>query len=175
MKRNLKIHKATENDISDILKIREEGWLSGYVDLDKEAIKNYYKKQHETKQIENLKKYLSSPNHNCYLAEYERKNIGLFWFEDNDRKSNDTCYIYGFYVLPHFQGQGVGSALWNFGIGKMKEKGYSKCSLITTSKNEKSKKFYYFHDGVISKEYIEQMIDGDEQSKILVDEFTFNI
>ncbi len=175
MKLNLKIHKATENNVSDILKIREEGWLSGYTDLDKEAIKNYYKKQREIKKIENMKKYFSSDNHNCYLAEYQGQNIGLFWFEDNDRKSNDTCYIYGFYVLPQFQGQGVGTALWKFGMERMKEKGYTKCSLITTSKNEKSKKFYHAHNGVISKEYIEQMIDEDDQSKILVDEFTFNI
>lgn len=174
LKEDFNIRKATGADTLDILKIRHQGWLSGYGKiLGEKYIDDFFLSEKENEEkIKKDTEYYNSDLHNYYIIEYKKEKVGLYAFEDKMRRENDDCYIWGFYILPEYQHLGLGTLAFEHMTKNLKKQGYTKFHLITPKENIKGNNFYRKHHGHIAKEYVESMLKNDET---LVCEYSFEL
>ena len=112
----MKIRAATKDDIKDILRVREITWLNTYVNdelgVTKEVIKKRFQQDPE-KDIKKLSIRFNEEKHPSWVAELDNKIVGytLPFIDERNRKR-----IGALYVLPGFQGSGIGKKLLNENI-----------------------------------------------------------
>lgn len=128
----LKISKATENDLSDILKIYEDSGLDKkFVSLD------------EAKRI--FTKMSKYPDYHIFVARFGKKIVGTFALlimENLAHQGTPSAIVEDVGVLPSFQGQGIGKEMMQFAMVYAKEKGCYKLNLSSNMKREKAHQFY---------------------------------
>lgn len=128
----LKISKATENDLSDILKIYEDSGLDKISVSLEEAMRIFIK----------MSKY---PDYHIFVARFEGKIVGTFALlimENLAHHGSPSAIVEDVGVLPSFQGQGIGKEMMLFAMDYAKEKGCYKLNLSSNMKREKAHQFY---------------------------------
>jgi ribosomal protein S18 acetylase RimI-like enzyme len=110
----IKIHKSTSNDVYGIREVQRETWLNTYPNV-KEGI--------TIKDVESRFKDDSTPEGRRKIEErkkrYKDKNSQVWVAEENERiigfceaiKENENNRIQAIYVLPSYQGKGIGRRL----------------------------------------------------------------
>ena len=105
------IRKANQNDVSDIAHIHFTSWQATYVYL---LPKTYTDKENNLSQkVEMWEKIISSSSVNTWIAyDAENNSVGFISYFTKDRE----CEITTLYILPQYQGLGLGTKLMNSAI-----------------------------------------------------------
>jgi len=110
----IKIRRAIPNDVYEVHEVIRKTWLKTYPNA-KEGItigdiKDKFKKDNTPegkRKIEEQKKYYKDKNQRIWVAEENKRIIG-FCTAGREHKYNR---LRGIYVLPNYQGKGVGKLL----------------------------------------------------------------
>lgn len=158
----INIRKADISDAKDITIINVTTWKDAYKGLlpnDFLANRNLSEKR-----IEYIKNLIENPTDICLVAEFD-KQIAGFCIGGLPRQYNDIFEfeLRAFYVLPDYQRNGIGKALFD----KFKEiVGGKPFYLYTLSANKKAISFYEKNGGIIMPEYTQKLphpeLDADE-------------
>jgi ribosomal protein S18 acetylase RimI-like enzyme len=111
----IKIREATPKDALGIVKVFHQTWLDTYpneeLKITKEAIDESYKDSYKLENIERLQEKLKNiPNNQKRLvAESDGEIVAV----STGVIKNDFNELKTIYVLPSFQGKGIGKKLWN--------------------------------------------------------------
>ena len=105
------IRKANQNDVSDIAHIHFTSWQATYVYL---LPKTYTDKENNLSQkVAMWEKIISSSSVNTWIAyDAENNSVGFISYFTKDRE----CEITTLYILPQYQGLGLGTKLMNSAI-----------------------------------------------------------
>ena len=129
------IRLLNENDkLEDIANIYVACWKTSYKNIIDE---NYLQKLTFEKWIP----YLKEPIHTIYIAIENGKYVGIISFDNVSVKSK-KAEIYSLYVLPLYQGKGIGKQLLKQAIILLKENNCSNVSVHVIDKNYLARRFY---------------------------------
>ena len=130
----MKIRKATEKDVSDVVNIIQSSYkfsYRGYLPDD------YLDDLCVTDDVLlKWNKYIK--NYECYVAVKQKSPIAFLMLDDNKTENFEVCVLY---VAPDYQKIGIGSSLLNHVFEIMKNKGYKEC-FVWTMKDGPSIGFY---------------------------------
>lgn len=156
------IRKAKISDAKDITYINITTWKDAYKGLlpdDFLANRNLSEER-----IEYVKNRIENTTDICLVAEFDKQIVG-FCIGGKPRQYNNIFEfeLRAFYVLPDYQRNGIGKALFD----KFKEIVSGKpFYLYTLSNNQKAIRFYEKNGGMIIPEYAQKMphpdLDADE-------------
>jgi ribosomal protein S18 acetylase RimI-like enzyme len=125
----LHIRSATAGDTAAIESVVRESWL----DANKSIIPA--DSQRALTNSRNLAGFVAGEWHSIRVAEIEGEIVGAVGV-------NPTGVIWMLYVLPAYQGCGVGSALYDAAIGTIKTAGRRRAVLEVMAANENAVAFY---------------------------------
>jgi GNAT superfamily N-acetyltransferase len=89
-------------------------------------------------------KAISDPEVEVYVAEVDRVPVGAV--------SVDEGFLSTLYVLPAYQGSGVGSALHDLALERLRALGFGEARLWTLEGNEAGRRFYERRGWVLTDE-----------------------
>lgn len=110
----IEIVAAVPDDARSIREVQHKTWLATYpseeVGITKDDIEDYYKDSFTEENIAKRQKRIAekTTNENYLVAKVNGAIVG-FCFSTKDENRNQLGAIY---VLPEFQGKGVGTSLW---------------------------------------------------------------
>lgn len=133
----IKLRNWTKEDFKTVTEILLTTWKDTYSFIPHEDILSHFEKFYGN---QNLIEILEDPFSNGILAEIESKPIG--WMKLFEDQINKRFYISSLYVLPGFQGYGVGRKLLDEAYRIAKQKHHSKVWLGVMSKNIKAVEWY---------------------------------
>ena len=113
--KTIKITEANPNDALDLTRLYHITWLDTYpndeLGITKEDIEDSYKDSYSEEKINNYKKIIrdAPKNQKRLVAKCGDKIVGVISVEIEE-KINMLKTIY---ILPEFQGKGIGTTLWN--------------------------------------------------------------
>ncbi|MGE4061806.1 MAG: N-acetyltransferase family protein [Rhodospirillaceae bacterium] len=125
----LRIRSATAEDSSAIAAVVRESWL----DANKNLIPA--DSQRALTNSRNLAAFVAGEWQSIHVAEFGDEIVGAVGV-------NAAGVIWMLYVLPAYQGCGVGSALYDAAIGAIKSAGQRKAMLEVLAANENAVAFY---------------------------------
>lgn len=118
------IRKANQNDVSDIAHIHFTSWHATYADLLPKAYRD--KENNLSQKLAMWEKIISSSSVNTWIAyDAENNSIGFISYFTKDRE----CEITTLYILPQYQGLGLGSKLMYAAIDDISQ--YDRCSALS--------------------------------------------
>lgn len=141
------IRKAIIEDAFDIAKISKDSWQITYKGIMPDEFLNSLEILKIAKQKEEL---LKNPEINTYVYE-ENEILGFVTFSESEENKN-IGEIYAIYLKPNKKRMGIGSKLFNYAKGVLKEKGYKQMIIWCAKENKPSIKFYEKMGGKIIKE-----------------------
>jgi diamine N-acetyltransferase len=111
----IKIREATPKDALAIVKVLHQTWLDTYLNeelkITRETIDESYKDSYKLENIEKLQERIKNiPNNQKRLV---AESHGEIVAVSRGVIENDFNELKTIYVLPNFQGQGIGKKLWN--------------------------------------------------------------
>jgi ribosomal protein S18 acetylase RimI-like enzyme len=127
------IRKATIKDVIDISKIRKNSWQVTYKGIMPDE---FLKTLEIEKMAEYLKELFKNPKINTYVYE-ENEILGFITFAKSEEDEN-IGEIYAIYLRPDKKRMGIGSKLFNYAKGLLKEKGYDKMIIWCAKGNSPS-------------------------------------
>lgn len=104
--RNILIKDWSEKDFSTVRKILLETWFNTYTFIPEEDIRFHLEKFYT---IEKLQQLYTDSNTNCFMAEVNENPIG--WMKLYNNEDQKRFYVSSHYVLPDYQGFGIGRKL----------------------------------------------------------------
>lgn len=134
------IRKAFESDIFSAAHVICTAWKIAYAGIVPEKdIEKYTDEGYKSaSMLENYNKGLE-----VYIASENGEDCGVISFERCTRDDfTDCAYIMQLYVLPSYQGKGVGKLLLDFAEKSASGQGYKRVMLNTLEKNAKARRFY---------------------------------
>lgn len=141
----IEILEATLKDAEEIIKVQQVVWLDTYPN--KEIGITYKDVEEQTKQFntERLIKKLSDPGRHYWIAKTEGNIIGILTVS----KGEEINTLQALYILPEFQGKGVGSKLIKNGLEWLGTKKNVVLGVASYNKNaiEFYKKFGFVENG----------------------------
>ena len=129
---NLKIRRATIDDVANILKIYAKALDNGKV-LPLEKAKEIFLKQQQY------------PDYKVFVAESDNEIVGTFALlimENMAHLGTPSAVVEDVVVLPNHQGKGIGKIMMKFALKYAKENGCYKMSLSSNLRREQAHKFY---------------------------------
>ena len=146
---NIKIRKATLNDIKAISTIKVEGWQSAY----KNIISDEYLDNMDIKKtIE--KNTINFEKHPFVVAELNEEVVGFCGYDFGNIEEiddNSDCKIRGIYVKPNMKRNGIGRKLINYVKKELLKANKEKMILWCLKENYPSREFYKSMDGTEGK------------------------
>lgn len=139
----VRIQEAKISDAVGIARVHVKTWQSAYTGL---VPDDFLKKLSIQGRAVGWKKQLEKPDkgNRYFVGVINRQIVG--WCATGKCRDEDTTLnngeVYGIYVLPEYNGKGIGSQLMKTALTKLKEDGYMTATLWVLSTNEKSKKWY---------------------------------
>jgi len=130
---NIKIRKAVENDLTEIISLYAQPKMDNGNVLSIDKAKVLFKK---------IKSY---PCYNIFVATIENKIVGTFALLIMDNLAHTgtpSAVIEDVAVDPKYQRRGVGKFMMNFVINQCKEAGCYKLALSSNIKRINTHKFY---------------------------------
>lgn len=112
---NISIHPPQPEDAEGILQVLYKTWLDTYPSTEhgitRESIENSFRDSFSPENIEKLKNNIknNSNEHKRIIAVLNGKVIGTGMMTDNV----ESLKLRTLYVLPEYQGQGIGKRIWN--------------------------------------------------------------
>lgn len=103
------IRDWTNNDFETVRNILITTWRDSYNFIPGKDLITHLKKHYNQDKIFDL---IKNPDYKCVLAELEGKPVGLMKLHNNYLK--DRFYISSLYILPGYQGIGIGKLLLEF-------------------------------------------------------------
>lgn len=133
---SMKIKTAAKEDIHIIQDIAHKTWPISYADMISQAQIEYmldmmYNDQTLHNQMES--------GHEFYILEIENNSVGFAGIEPLKKES--YIFIHKLYVLPSFQGKGIGKELVNYVIGLASEWNLKEVRL-NVNRTNKAVQFY---------------------------------
>lgn len=142
---NFIIEEAREENIEEILKINSIVWKDTYINSENNiTLEDINLHTSITKERMNkYKEYLKKVDYKCFIAKVDCKIVGYTW----PRVINEKNQVGAIYILPEFQGQGIGKALIEKVVKFFKDKPvYIECATY----NHKAIEFYKKNGFVVS-------------------------
>lgn len=148
---NIQIFEGNIDEDWEIRNVRRKTWLATYPneelgitveDIESEFAKYPDTEEGRVKLREDHKKYYLDPNFKYLVAKEGKEVIGFFI----GKKSKDSNRLLAIYVLPEYQGKGVGSGLMKKG---MEWFGDSKDIYVNLASYNKNAKVFYKNFGFI--------------------------
>lgn len=136
----IKIRSWSRNDFAIVRKILLQTWLATYSFIPEEDIRFHLEKFYSEEKLNLL---YNDPNTQCFISEDAGSPVG--WMKLFDNKSQKRFYVSSLYVLPEFQGYGIGKLLMNKAEEIAKSKKYDKIWLGVMSDNKNALKWYEKH------------------------------
>lgn len=151
MDNDIIIREVTECDYAPITNISIIGWRHAYQNmLDQELLDNLCFEEI----LEQKKKWVSEEGHYSVVAVREDRVIGFSQFGLSRRLQYGQGEIKSIYLLPEYQGLGVGKLLLQNAVNKLKEYNLSPFLVSTLERNIAAQKFYE----KLGFEYVENII-----------------
>ncbi|WLR42417.1 GNAT family N-acetyltransferase [Bacillus carboniphilus] len=128
------IREMNENDIKQVQSVAKISWHDTYegmipTHIQENFLKNAYNDKSMIQRMERS---------HLYIAEIDQKIIGFANF--SPVKEKGVVELFAIYLLPDFQGLGVGTALLDEGIKRLN--GVKKIYINVEKDNQKGKNFY---------------------------------
>lgn len=105
------IRAAKPEDVEEILNVRKITWIDTYpnepLGITKEEIEEKFKKEPPSKADEWKESIKNDPSVTAWIAAAGDKVVGFIMV----RKMNDINFLAALYILPEFQGHGLGTSL----------------------------------------------------------------
>ncbi len=136
----IRIAKSMKDQLG-ILKVRDTTWAETYANprlgITKLMIQNHFKRKFNEEYVQKQYEYLKNKN-SCTWIVLDSKNIVVGWqFCSKDSEIKGSL---GLYILPEFQGRGIGSQLIERAFKWLKKQKYIELEVV--SYNENAIKFY---------------------------------
>jgi GNAT superfamily N-acetyltransferase len=124
------IRDARPDDLEALLTIQREASVAGFANVFPPERYPY-----PTQEVRELwRETLVDPDVDVYVAEIDAGAVGTV--------TVDTEFLRQLYVLPAHWGAGIGSALLDRGLERMRERGATRAKLWTLEGNERGRRFY---------------------------------
>jgi GNAT superfamily N-acetyltransferase len=124
------IREARPHDLERLVAIQREASLAGFANVFPPA--EYPYPTDEVREV--WREALADPEVDAYVAELDGEAAGTV--------TVDTEFLRQLYVLPEHWGSGIGSALLERGLERMRERGATRAKLWTLEGNERGRRFY---------------------------------
>ncbi len=136
---NVRLLPATVDDYSEITHVSIDVWKQAYkgiIDQDFLDTINF------EKWLEGRKKWLKEPNKYAIIALKDTKIIGFCEFGVSSHLEYSKGEIYAIYILPQYQGEGIGTMLLKKAIHRLEEENLIPYIIIALEKNNSARNFY---------------------------------
>jgi GNAT superfamily N-acetyltransferase len=110
----IEISEETVEDVEAVQEVFRVTWIDTYPNeeagVSREDVEDFVAKRVTPEFIQRLKEYIPKygPKENCFVAKVDGKVVGFCYA----KVLEDRNYLQAIYVLPEFQGKGVGYSLW---------------------------------------------------------------
>ena len=153
MGQNINIRIWHESDFPIVRKILLDTWLDTYSSfIPVEDINGYLE---STYNVEKLKLIFENPDSSGFIIESGIKHLGFMRISIN--KTVNRFYISSLYVLPEYQGLGLGKSLLSKAAEEAAVRGYTNIYLGVMKQNVKSLRWYKNHGFIFNEELPFQM------------------
>jgi len=153
MGQNINIRIWHESDFPIVRKILLDTWLDTYSSFIPDEDINAYLES--TYNVEKLKLILENPDNSGFIIESEIKPLGFMRISIS--KTTNRFYISSLYVLPEYQGLGLGKSLLSKAMEEAAVRGYTNIYLGVMKQNVKSLRWYKNHGFIFNEELPFQM------------------
>ncbi|HTP12388.1 MAG TPA: GNAT family N-acetyltransferase [Bacteroidota bacterium] len=127
-----------ESDLSAIHNLLLETWLDAYASFIPEAdLMSYH---HATYNIPALTALYREAGMNGFVAEADRALVG--YVRTRVAKDENRFYVPSLYILPHFQGKGIGKTLMTMAVDEAVVKGFDRIWIGIMEKNKEGLDWY---------------------------------
>ena len=142
---DITIRKVEEKDAGIFQTIRVTVWKDAYAHIFPESVfENQQKKLSEY--IANTPKRLLDDNFNYYLAEVDKKPVAIMVVakisEYEHYASLGYADLQALYILPHYQGLGIGTKLFKYAVNLIADQGAEKMVIGVLKDNQMAQKAY---------------------------------
>ncbi|HBN82221.1 MAG TPA: GNAT family N-acetyltransferase [Clostridiales bacterium] len=137
------IRQAQVDDVQVLGEIHALTWKHAYKGIVPDSVLD--QTTAEKRQLY-FKKALTEKWEEDYLIFYREQPAGLICIgkcRDQDM-SSDVGEIWGIYILPAFQGKGVGTYSIKWALEELKSRGYTKVTLWVLEENLHARRFYEY-------------------------------
>ncbi len=134
----ISIIKATVKNIPEIQEIANKSWVVTYKSIISTQQIDYMLKTMYNTNV--LIQQIENQNFEFYICVYSNTSIGFIAFEKNYQNSSKTK-IHKLYILPNFQGKGIGKILINHSI-KITLQNKNTALILNVNKQNSAKYFY---------------------------------
>lgn len=152
---NITIRSAAPDDASAIAEVRVVTWRATYRGLIPDPVLD---ELDITKEADRYHEGIAKlpPEQSFLVAEVDmprRRVVGYAIFgPDRDPNSQETGEIYALYVLPDYQGLGIGRSLVSAAKQELAERGFHRLIIFVLSNNTPSRMFYEAVGGKVERE-----------------------
>ncbi|HEX9922459.1 MAG TPA: GNAT family N-acetyltransferase [Anaerolineae bacterium] len=134
---------ATHADLPQIAQVARVTWDVTYnktiaAENRREFLKRAYK-------AENLASAINTPDHWFYVAEIDHRVTGFGHFLRRYHPTRPRAELVRLYVLPEYQGSGIGAAILQTGFAALAEANIEQCFVSVQASNRPAQKFYERH------------------------------
>ena len=133
----IKLRYWTKADFNTVKEILLTTWKDTYSFIPEEDILSHFEKFYNK---QSLIEILEDPFSKGIIAEFESKPVG--WMKLFEDKINKRFYISSLYILPDYQGFGIGKKLLNEAYLIAMQKQYDRIWLGVMTKNVKAVDWY---------------------------------
>jgi ribosomal protein S18 acetylase RimI-like enzyme len=133
----IKLRYWTKADFNTVKEILLTTWKDTYSFIPEEDILSHFEKFYNK---QSLIEILEDPFSKGIIAEFESKPVG--WMKLFEDKINKRFYISSLYILPDYQGFGIGKKLLNEAYLIAMQKQYDRVWLGVMTKNVKAVDWY---------------------------------
>ena len=133
----IKLRYWTKADFNTVKEILLTTWKDTYSFIPEEDILSHFEKFYNK---QSLIEILEDPFSKGIIAEFESKPVG--WMKLFEDKINKRFYISSLYILPDYQGFGIGKKLLNEAYLIAMQKEYDRIWLGVMTKNVKAVDWY---------------------------------
>jgi ribosomal protein S18 acetylase RimI-like enzyme len=133
----IKIRNWLQSDFKSVRNILLQTWLDTYSFIPVDDIKFHLEKYYNEQKLNLL---YSDPDTFCFIAEANKQPIG--WMKLFNNHSQNRFYLSSLYVLPEYQGYGVGKLFMIKAEEIAKDKNYDRLWLGVMNDNTKALNWY---------------------------------
>jgi GNAT superfamily N-acetyltransferase len=127
---SIEIRRARTADLERLLAIQRDASVAGFAKVF--PPERYPYPTDEVREV--WRGVLADPDVDAYVAELEGEAVGTV--------TVDADFLRQLYVMPAYWGTGIGSALLERGLERMRERGAARAKLWTLEGNERGRRFY---------------------------------
>jgi ribosomal protein S18 acetylase RimI-like enzyme len=134
---------ATQADLEKVAQIARITWDATYNQTI--AAENRHEFLQRAYKPRNLASAIDAPGHWFYVAELGGEVVGFGHFLQRYHPSQPRAELVRLYVLPEYQGLGLGTLLLRTGFAALAKAGIEQCFVSVQDSNASAKKFYERH------------------------------